>query len=144
MPRYCLMIREIYTARLEYHGGRKTRENPRVGQSEEFKFYSKRNIYLGRTKGFDEAANAATILKDNNRHFLRWVSKDILRKYSRDPTLAQVYMQSNITRGADVCREVLWQPDISHYTCTSSIPWREKRRVKPFVWAGPEPRPLRS
>ena len=133
------MIREIHTARLEYHGGRKTRENARVGQSEEFQFDSKRNIYLGRTKGFDEATNAATILKDNDRHFLRCVSKDILRKYSRDPTLAQVYRQSNITRGADVCREVLWQPDISQYTCTSSTPWREKRRVNSSLSCGQAP-----
>lgn len=104
MPRCCHMIRETYTARLEYHGGRKTREKTRVGQSEEFQtFNSNRTNYSGHTKGFNEVTDTATIHEGNYSHFPRRKSKDILRKYSLGTTVTQVDMESRVTRGTDTC-----------------------------------------
>lgn len=133
-----------WKSEMEYHGGRETREKTKRGQSEGFqKFDSKRNIYLGSMKGSTEVTNIGTIFKDNDSHILRHLSTDsvLLPKSSTFPG-SHVDRHPSYT---EACRPGSVGKHISLSTPVLSLfNTEEKRRVKPFKWVGPMPRPLRS
>ena len=125
MPRSCEMIRETYTAGLGYHGGRKKQRNPEWASEEFQQFNSRRNIYLGPTKGSNEVANTATMLKDDYSHLPRCPSPDLedIPQIQRSPGCRE----GNITCCTDACGGSSVGSQISLSTPVLPLPHVEKK-----------------